>query len=146
MSDHEFSFKRDFKKIKWRSTLLLTFIRTVTAGLIWGIIGLIFFENTLYQSFALFVGVPLIFIPFVIFINILSKIGFPFIGAFTIPLSIFVISADPILYLVHKTNPSLIPVKEYGLLNFELMIFVIEDEIEHEEVEEIDENLKADLD
>lgn len=123
----DFSFKRDFKNIDWGSTLQVNLIRAAFAGLIWFIIRL--FTGDSFSSSLIMLLFPVAYLIFLLPIGLvagwLSSIGIPFIGLITVIISIFIVVGDPPTFILHKVNPRLVPVEQYGFLNFRIIIFVL---------------------
>jgi hypothetical protein len=128
----EFSFSRDFRKIKWSATLGYNLLRSFFAGLIFGILMYFFPQGTNDQSVAL--TVPFIwpcaylifFVPFGLLLSFLS----PFLrltGLFSFFLALISVTlGDPILCVIKALFPQVVPVDEPPLFSTNLLIFVID--------------------
>lgn len=123
----EFSLKRDFKYIQWGPTLLVNFVRAVSASLVWIIIVILLDSGTdplamlltpvLYFAILLPVGLISIF---------LSELGVPFVWIITLMALVTIVPGDPLTFIIHKIAPKIVPLKNYGFLNFTLILFVLE--------------------
>lgn len=131
MSD--FSFTKDFKLIDWGPTLLIGFERSLAAGLVWSVV-----EPLVLQT-QLSLGTWLLF-PIVYFLGILpggfvlsllsrlpGTVGLMF-SLIALFWALFVAVGDPFVFIVHKIKPTIVPVENYGFLNFNYMIFVLKPE------------------
>jgi hypothetical protein len=54
----------------------------------------------------------------------MEAMNIPFIGLGNIILALLVVPADPLMFCLHRLVPSLVPVEEYGFINFHLYILV----------------------
>jgi len=54
----------------------------------------------------------------------LTKANVPFAGLFAIFISLTIAIGDPLVYLVHKIKPELVPVEKYGFFNLQIIIYV----------------------
>lgn len=128
----EFSFKNDFKRIQWGATAQVNLIRSVCAGIGLAIVSLVILQKPILEALAIIPGSPLayflIFLPFGLACSWLSSIGVPWVGLFSLVAALFIVLGDPLVYLIHKWQPSFVPVQEYGFFNFQLVIYVLETE------------------
>jgi len=129
----EFSFKKDFKSVQWKETLLLNAVRSIVAGIVWGV--LIFAQGQ--QSSADALRMPLLFpiayfaalLPIGLLSMFLSNIGIPWVGLVSGFVALTVVVADPLVFILHKIYPALAPVEKYGFFNFNAVIFITENEL-----------------
>jgi hypothetical protein len=126
----EFNFSRDFKNIIWKSTIFLNFFRAFIAGIIWTIIIWALAPSSFKVEMLFWpLGWPvLLIILFPITIIVYKIIPLIGLGMHIIGLILFG-PADPILYLIHKKYPQFVPVKEYPIISFNLVIFVLTTDI-----------------
>lgn len=131
MGNDNFSFKRDFKKIMWLSTLWVNFLRSLFAGPVFLLI--MFFVDDRSNSLLPFLMFPVAYflclLPFGIFLYILNDMGVPFAGYLYIFFSILVALGDPFVFILHKIKPSFVPVYKFNMFNFDIIIFVTNDNI-----------------
>jgi len=128
MSD--FNFKKQFKLILWRETLILNAMRSAFAGLVLGVILFLAGDKSTGLKFV-FMGVPVYFIaalPMGLCASFLSGIGVPFAGLFSIFMSLFVIPGDPLVWLLKRMKPEFVPVQSFAPINFSLIVFVLKNE------------------
>lgn len=127
----DFNFKRDFKFVQWKETVKVNVIRAVVAGPVWFVLSLIM-GNSLKQALILIIATPIAYLaclmPIGIFCGYLSSKGVSWVGFITLIGAIAIVVADPIVYAIHRSKPELIPVKKYGIFNFVLLIYVIDEE------------------
>lgn len=138
MSMPDFSFRKDFKHIKWKETLLLNLIRSFSAGIIWLIAGITIQIADQQTQQAMPLAAMLLFpimlpvayftflMPVGLICSFLSDIGIPFVGLITAFAAISVAVGDPIMYVLHSSKPGLVPVEDYGFFNFRMIIFVLD--------------------
>lgn len=142
LSSSDFSLKKHFKHVLWVKTYYLNLIR-ITACLLLPIIAMgysLLFDSgtinkanimTIFLFFIHLLFAPISFILVALFLKFLSDLKIPFIGLISLCMYIpFMIFGDPIVYLIHKVKPSLIPVKNYGLFNHAFTIFVLDETFE----------------
>lgn len=123
----EFSLKRDFKYIQWGPTLLVNFERAISASLIWVILA--FFLNSGTNPFTMLLT-PIIYFVILLPVGLISiyltELGVPFAWFITLMALVTIVPGDPLLFIIHKIVPKLVPIKNYGLLNFTLILSVLE--------------------
>jgi len=123
----EFSFRRDLKSVVWGPTLLLNFFRSLAAGIAWFIFSILI--NSTSPSLLLFPIVYfIILLPTGLIAGKLSEAGVPFAGLFSMFISLLVIVGDPLVYILHKIKPELVPIEKFGFFNLRLIIFVLKNE------------------
>ena len=128
----DFSFKRDIKYVRWNATLWLNFLRAAVAGVVWFTIGMIGGASINQGAVTVLLGFSLlyfiVFLPLGLVCSFLSDAGVPFTGLITTICALTVVIADPCMFFLHKVKPEIVPVNDYGFLNFILVIFVIDEE------------------
>lgn len=120
-----------FKNILWKPTFQVNLTRAVVAGIVWTIIAYFMGMETppgmpgkwLYM-FIWPIGYLLFFLPLGIVAGWLNRIGIPFVGLLTFIPAMMVIPADPIMFILHKVNPNLVPVDEYRFIEPSISIWV----------------------
>lgn len=127
MSD--FSFRRDFKRIQWVETLWLNCLRAAAAGIVWCIVFSILqpqdIRHWLILPIALPLGYPVILLPIGLLAAFLSQRGLPWLGIVTLLFTLEVFPGDPLVFILHKVYPRLVPVQRFGFVNFRLVLFVL---------------------
>lgn len=130
MSTADFSWTRDFRHIKWKETLWLNFLRALFAGPVWTVLMLLTggmrpAQAAVYLLFPLlyFVG----FLPLGLIAALLSSLRVPCAWLFVILCSLAVVVGDPFVFILYKVKPNIIPVHKFGILNFVLIIFVLDE-------------------
>lgn len=128
MPNNEFLWRKDFKNIIWKETLWLNFLRALFAGPVWMIFMLATGEP--FSIAGLYLLFPLMYfiaaIPLGLIASFLAGLGVPFAGLFAIMFSLLVVVGDPFVFIIKKIKPELIPVENFGLLNFSLIIFSLD--------------------
>lgn len=66
-----------------------------------------------------------IILPLGLLAVLLTKANVPFAGLFQIFISLTIAIGDPLLCLIHKIIPSIVPVEKYGFFNFEIIMYVV---------------------
>ena len=125
----EFSFRRDFKSIKWKETLCLNLMRAAFAGPVWVALFTLT-GNMRFSSAVEYLLMPLIYLlgalPLGLGASWLSSAGVPFAGLFTAVMALMVVVGDPFVFILFKAKPQWVPVEEFGIVNFRLVIFVLD--------------------
>jgi hypothetical protein len=148
MAMNKWSFKEDFKRTDWKSTLVYNLQRAFAAGIVFIILGFITREGFKPVSLLAPIFVPifylLIFLPVGILAGWLSGLGVPFVGLITFACSFFVMPGDPLVWIAHEVlPPGFIPIEKPKFISASLVIFLIkekpkegpqEEETETEEV------------
>lgn len=123
----------DFKTVQWKPTAQLHLIRSVSAGLVWAVVLLLTVGNAndgppwWAMPFMLpvlyFVGTP--------FYLVIAKaaaafgdMGKAFAGFIILALAVGIVVGDPLVYLLAKQRPDLVPVERFGFVNFVAVMFV----------------------
>ncbi|MCS5699338.1 hypothetical protein NZK32_09835 [Cyanobium sp. FGCU-52] len=119
----------DFDKILWKQTLWINFLRPLCA-----LPALIAFSSLTGNSSGtplFFVSYPLLylflFVPILLLIKIIAQAaGGPLAGLLTVPLALIMITGgDPIVFIISKVKPDLVPIQNYPILSFDLAMFVL---------------------
>jgi len=128
------TFTQNFRQIRWGKTLWYSLLRSICAGFVIGMLMFIFpesegnrmcgLEGSLFYPFAYF----FIFFPMGIVFFWLQE--FPFVRLLSGYIALCSISlGDPIIYIMHKFFPRLVPIKSPPFFSF-LLIFWVFDEQE----------------
>jgi hypothetical protein len=132
------SFREDFKKVQWGRTLALNMMRAFAAGIVWGIVMLMTGNGSgspdsprwfLMPFFlpAAYLGIlPIFLITSKIITSTLGQLGEMGVGMMTLLLGLGLAVGDPIVYLVHKLKPSLVPTEKFSFINIVLILFVLD--------------------
>jgi len=70
-------------------------------------------------------------------LKMMESMSIPFIWLGNYILALMVVPADPFMFLLHRSVPSLVPVEEYGFINFHLYILVYRNSVEHVRVMDV---------
>ncbi len=121
----------NLRKVIWGDTLKLALLRSLSGGLSLGVLGL-FIRPPNYGPYDMLlagpIGVPILYfvwLPFGLVCGRLSEAGVPFAGLGSLPLIFFVLTGDPLLYVLGKSKPGLIPISDFKFLNFVGIIFIL---------------------
>jgi len=130
----KFSVTRDWRYINWRDTLQLNLIRSLGVALVYMALMLYDPENMTYGQI---MAVPLVYpifyfmfvLPMGLAFSVLTRMGVPWVGLFSLSLSIiFVLPGDPVVWLFDRaTKNRYLPIKDFRLVNFSLILFVIDE-------------------
>lgn len=131
----DFRFTRDFRQIQWGATIWYNLLRAACAGIVIGII-MFFFPDVVeapnrYVAFAVPLVYPvayLIYMPFFIFISLFQ--GIPLIGGFirlfvALAALIMVAIGDPIVCILHKISPKIVPVNSPPFFSLYFIFWVL---------------------
>ncbi|MCX6857772.1 MAG: hypothetical protein NTV80_23045 [Verrucomicrobia bacterium] len=128
----DFSFRLHWRAILWGATLRLHFTRYFAGGLIFGIAG------SVANHHPDLIGAGIVTSPFValyalalaivgkitsIFLDDLAKVIVGLLSFFLLP---FMICGDPLLWLLRRQFPRLVPVEKFSFINFKAVIFALD--------------------
>ena len=127
----EFQFARDFRKIQWGATLWYNLMRAACAGLVLGIL-MFFFPQSEADRFTglaapLFwpVAYLIMFLPMGVVFSVLREL--PFVGLLAAFFFFFSVAVgDPLVCLIHKLAPKLVPVDAPPLFSLSLVFWVLD--------------------
>jgi hypothetical protein len=129
MATADFLWRRDFTHIRWKDTLWLNFLRALFAGPVWTAVMVLTGEPLAVA--VVYLLFPLLYfgggLPLGLTTALLSSLGVPYVGLFTILCSLLVVVGDPFVFILYKVKPNIIPVQKFSVLNFVLIIFVLDD-------------------
>lgn len=121
----------DLKNMLFKETLQVNFFRGVAAGFVWMIVMLIaqppdmpvamIFSYPIIVPIALVTIIPILWGIFKMFISM----GIPFMGLGHLLIALFIVPGDPIIFLLHKAAPQLVPIETYPFMTWHPYIFVI---------------------
>lgn len=127
----EFQFSRDFRSIGWRATLQYNLLRACMAGCVWAVIMLLFPQPgqpramALLWPFAWPLFYMIVVIPCTLVISILRSV--PFVGLFGVFLAaISVAIGDPLVCVLKKFAPQLVPVEDPPLFSLTPVFWVLD--------------------
>jgi hypothetical protein len=126
----KFDFLRDFRQIKWGTTLWYNLLRAICAGFVIGIL-MFFFPvepNGRLSALLMPLGWPfvylIIFLPIGILCSILRNI--PFVGLFSMVVALISVAiGDPLVCIIHKLLPKSVPVESPSLFALLPVIWVL---------------------
>ncbi len=139
----DFSLLRDYKNIVWKDTFQVNLIRSACAGPVWSVVALLAERDLKLAALYLFlmpVMYLLVMVPMGTVAIVLNNMKVPFAGLFVTFLSLMVAVGDPLAFLIRRSRPGLLPLKDFKPFNFVLILFVVrgDDEPVPEPEDEID--------
>lgn len=128
----DFSFKKHKSYILWTDTLWHNGLRAFAAGIVWCIILLLQHKRMDAAIILMPIIIPIsyfiFYVPIGVFCSILSDLGVPIIGIFTMIINIIIMPGDPAVYILHKINPKWVPAKEPHFIGLSVVVFILDDE------------------
>ncbi len=119
-----------FKDAMVKETLWVNVLRGAAAGVVWMVVFLVRGSPDMSRAMAFMfpIGLPIGMItimPIISgFFRMLTSMGVPFMGLGNIVIALLVVPGDPIIYILHKVKPELVPVQEYNFLTWNPFIIV----------------------
>jgi hypothetical protein len=118
-------------------TLALHLLRAFSAGLVWAIVmlfanggspgGPTWWMMPFVLPFAYLFAVPIYFLAVKFFTAFAGDgLGQLCVAVVTIPFAVGIAVGDPLVYILHKTKPSFVPTEKFNLINFVLILFVLD--------------------
>ena len=125
--DNTFQWKRDFKNVNWQSTLKYNLFRAIGAGIVWCILELMTGAgaHALPMLIAFPIGYFIFLLPIGLITGWLSGMGVPWVGLVNFLFALMLFVGDPLVYVLKKAKPELVPIDKPGFFNFKLVIFII---------------------
>lgn len=128
MAYNDFQISRDFSLIRWPVTFGFNALRASCAGIVLATLSV--FMEIGYSAIELLVfvfGYPLLALIVIIPASLIfSWLAFiPFIGLLSMLLSFFIAIGDPLLWVLHKIFPGLIPIDFPPLFSLKPLIYVL---------------------
>lgn len=135
MNERNFAFFKNFHRIMWKETLWLNFLRAFCVLPV-----LILFNVSqgteasplfyaAYPFAYIFMAAPLLILVKKMIIIISGELAGILMIIILIPLIfISIAGGDPIVFLIKKIKPTLVPVEKYPFISLDLFIFVLRDE------------------
>ncbi|HMO52365.1 MAG TPA: hypothetical protein PKA21_14695 [Kiritimatiellia bacterium] len=126
----DFSFFRDFRQIQWGATLWYNLLRSACAGLVLGILMFIFPEaagdrtSALTTPFIWPIAYVILFLPMGIIFSLLRNL--PFVGLIAAFFALIAVAiGDPIVCILHKIFPKIVPVESPPLFSLYIVFWVL---------------------
>jgi hypothetical protein len=124
----DFQITRDFRQIKWGATLWYNLLRSVSAGIIIGVF-LAYSEKDPMTGLTAPLIWPLlyltVFLPLGIVLSFLGRI--PFVGLFAAFIALIAVSiGDPVVCILHKFFPKIVPVAAPPVFSFFIIFWVLD--------------------
>lgn len=128
----DFSFARDFRSVDWMAALIFNALRAACGSLVWTVILLaVAVSSSKSIDLWLVVVVPVgMFFMYWLFTVPLSFVSqwisrIPFVGLFMLALALPVALGDPLVCLIKKCAPEVVPVEEPPLFSLNAFYWVI---------------------
>jgi hypothetical protein len=113
--------------VQWGATLLLNFLRSVAAGIVWFLIRLLLMHDSLGESASMLLLPAFYFVillPLGLFAIFLANAGVPYVRLVSLVAAVAIVVGDPILFLISLIKPNVLPVRNYSPVNFKLIMLV----------------------
>ncbi|GGN60453.1 hypothetical protein GCM10011349_42020 [Novosphingobium indicum] len=114
--------------VDWRSTFTLAAMRSAAAGVTWAFLQILGGNPEGFFTF-LFLG-PIIgivvLIPLALVVMAFSRV-IPFVGLIGFIPLIYMVSGDPILWLVEHFRPGTVPIANFKPFNFKTILIVVDE-------------------
>lgn len=122
----------NFKEVDWLPTLQLHVVRAVCAGLVWMLValcagaGLKALTAPLMFPFFYVIGLPIYLGVAKLVGAIMGDQGFGqlVMGLIVLAASLGIVVGDPLVMILHRQVPRLVPVEEFKFMNFVMVLFV----------------------
>ena len=125
--DNTFSWNRDFKHVNWQATLKYNLFRATGAGIVWCILELLSGAgmHALPMLIAFPIGYFIFLLPIGLVTGWLSGKGVPWVGLVNFLFALMLFVGDPLVFILKKAKPELVPIDKPAFFNFKLVIFII---------------------
>jgi hypothetical protein len=119
--------------VNWPGTIKLNVLRAFAAGIVWGVVSLMTGGGSVFNLvlmpiiFAVgYVGaIPMFHIAGKLMSTVAGDIGTLGVNLASLMFAFGIAVGDPLLYLVYKKWPLLLPVEEFRPVNFTMTLFVL---------------------
>ena len=123
MSD--FSIRRDWKQINWKATFQFNVFRSVCSVPMWALLIILSGQKLSWVVLLFPVFYFGFWLPFGLLCSWLARIGVPFIGLLSVISSLVIVVGDPIVWIISKIKPELVPIEKPKFLDFHLIVFAL---------------------
>ena len=133
------SWPDDFGKVQWGTTARLNVFRAFVAGVVWAVIVLIAslggparvgtmpWGAIPFVAALGYIGLAILFVTAArIIAGIAGKTGMLGVSAVTFLFGLAIAVGDPLVFMLRRTRPSLVPVARFRPFNAALVLFVLE--------------------
>lgn len=128
----EFRFARDFREIQWGATIWYNLLRAACAGLVLALLMFLFPQSQGDRIIALAaplvwpIGYLIIFLPMGIIFSLLQGLQVPLVGLVAAVFAILAVGVgDPIVCILHRIRPGLVPVDSPPLFSVYIIFWVL---------------------
>lgn len=122
---NEFSWIRDYRKVDWGSTLLYNHIRSAAGALVWFLLMIPLSGKVEWSFLALPLGYAVVILPTGLLCKVLAEKGVPFIGWGYVMMSLLLALGDPLLWLLDRARPGLLPVEKQRFFDLQVVTPVV---------------------
>lgn len=132
-----------FKNVRFKETVWLNLVRGAAAGVVWMIVFLIIrppeMKKTALLTFPIGLAIGMVTImPIISWIfKVMGSMGIPFMGLGNVVIGLLAVPGDPILYVLHKIQPTLVPVQDYRFITWNPFIVVTDECVPQMAMEEM---------
>jgi hypothetical protein len=123
-----FDYAQDSSRIAWRQTIVTNMIRSSLGGIVFAVIALVVAREptALVLPLVAPIGWLIVGLPGWLLCQKLSQTPKAVVAlGFVVPFLLLGLAGDPLLFLVAKVKPDLIPVERPGLMSFSAVLFVL---------------------
>lgn len=119
------------KNLLFTQTIILNFLRSFFAGVVWLIFALA--TGTAADATVIFfpLAAPVLLLIFYLLSQVLRIFNLEGIGS--IACMFFSVPGDPFVYIIKQIKPDLVPVEKFGIINFASVIYVYDNGVAVEE-------------
>jgi hypothetical protein len=131
-----------FENARFKETLWLNLLRGAAAGVVWMIVFLIKsppdMSKAMLLTFPIGLAIGMVTImPTISWIfKVMGSMGIPFMGLGNVVIGLLAVPGDPILYMLHKIKPELVPVQDYRFITWTPFIVVTDEFVPQMAMEE----------
>lgn len=127
----DFSLTRDFRLVRWQDTLKYNLLRATCAGVVLGTLMFLFPQEPGMRGAALLAPIawPITYLFFLVPLGMALALfrHVPFVGLFALFISLFAVAVgDPLVSILHRKYPSLVPVDSPPIFSATLIFWVLE--------------------
>lgn len=124
--DDVFSWRRDFKSVNWSGTLKYNSLRAAGAGVVWCLLGVVAGAKWQALQMLLFpICYYVFFLPIGLIAAWLSGLGVPWVGLLAAIFAFFVGVGDPLVFVLKKVRPDLVPAESVKFFSLKTVIFLL---------------------
>jgi len=137
--DRSFSWRRDFRRVQWGATTRVNILRAFAAGLVWMVVATIASVrqtggSTLLHWWTIpfitglgYIGLVMLFLPVAKLLTAFGgDAGKTGVNVLTFIGGLLVAVGDPLVFMVQRKWPNLVPAERFRPFNAALVVFVVD--------------------